>query len=165
MKGILEKYSSYNLWANRKFVSFLEKADTEVLDTVIPSSFDTIKKTLVHIWDAEYIWCKRLKGIYVESWPGDAFTGSNDELFKAFISQSEELRDYVKQSPEQMLSNNFSYKTLDGREFTNSVYDTLIHVFNHSTYHRGQIVTILRNTGFTRLDSTDYITYIREIQS
>jgi uncharacterized damage-inducible protein DinB len=36
---------------------------------------------------------------------------------------------------------------------------TFSHVVNHSTYHRGQLVTLLRQTGFTQLSSTDLATY------
>ncbi|WP_223233283.1 DinB family protein [Chitinophaga sp. CF418] len=32
---------------------------------------------------------------------------------------------------------------------------------NHSTYHRGQLVNMLRQVGFTQLSSTDLATYYR----
>jgi len=36
------------------------------------------------------------------------------------------------------------------------------HVANHATYHRGQIVTMLRQLGRTP-PSTDYIRWLREV--
>ena len=33
---------------------------------------------------------------------------------------------------------------------------------NHSTYHRGQIITILRELGVTTLPTTDLMAYFRE---
>ena len=33
---------------------------------------------------------------------------------------------------------------------------------NHGTYHRGQLITMLRQTGVTNLPATDLIVYYRE---
>ncbi|MCX7877374.1 MAG: hypothetical protein N2510_01895 [Ignavibacteria bacterium] len=165
MKLMLEKLSSYNLWANRKFTEFLREAGSTLLDIEIPSSFGSVRKTIFHIWDAEYIWYERLRGNSPLGWPSEKFRGSDEEFFDLFVKQSEDLRNLVIAYDDKMLIDDFSYSNLRGTVFSNSVYDTLIHVFNHSAYHRGQIVTMLRNTGFSNLDSTDYITYIRELQS
>ncbi|MBL0256882.1 MAG: hypothetical protein IPQ03_04840 [Bacteroidetes bacterium] len=38
-----------------------------------------------------------------------------------------------------------------------SRYEYIIHVINHSTYHRGQVVTIARGLGITEnIPATDY---------
>jgi len=42
------------------------------------------------------------------------------------------------------------------------VYEILSHVFNHSTYHRGQLVTLFRQVGFTDVTSTDLLLYYRK---
>src|SRR5438128_884263 len=65
MKELLLQYTKYNLWANTKLLGFIESAvakDPAVLDKEIPSSFNTIHKTLYHIYYAENIWYKRLNG-------------------------------------------------------------------------------------------------------
>jgi uncharacterized damage-inducible protein DinB len=36
-----------------------------------------------------------------------------------------------------------------------------MHVFNHGTYHRGQLVTMLRQVGVTEIPQTDYIAFVR----
>ena len=53
-------------------------------------------------------------------------------------------------------------KNLAGEEYKNTVSDIIQHAVNHGTYHRGQILTMLRQLGFTKLFSTDYIAYCRE---
>jgi len=40
----------------------------------------------------------------------------------------------------------------------------IMHCMNHSTYHRGQIITLLRELGATEIPGTDMIAYIREIK-
>lgn len=55
-----------------------------------------------------------------------------------------------------------SYKTLDGKEFKNTVEEVVTHCMNHGTYHRGQLITMLRQAGHTKVGSTDYIRFARE---
>jgi uncharacterized damage-inducible protein DinB len=47
-----------------------------------------------------------------------------------------------------------------GDTYTNSVQEILFHIINHSTYHRGQIMAQLRESGLEAI-STDYIFYKR----
>ena len=53
-----------------------------------------------------------------------------------------------------------NYTNTKGYTFRNSIRDTLFHVINHSTYHRGQIATEFRQSGIEPL-VTDYILYKR----
>jgi uncharacterized damage-inducible protein DinB len=157
----LQRITSYNLWANRKIVGFLSDLSPALLDKELISSFKSIRATVYHIWDAENIWLSRLNGTSFTSWPSKDFKGSDKEAFDAFMKQSEDLAEYTAKLSEEELGVQFSYKTLDGKQFTNSRSDVIAHVVNHSTFHRGQLITMLRNAGFTQLSSTDFITFAR----
>lgn len=54
-----------------------------------------------------------------------------------------------------------SYRNLKGEDFTQPLVDQLVHVVNHSTYHRGQIATLSRQAGFPA-PATDLIVFKRE---
>ncbi len=56
------------------------------------------------------------------------------------------------------LANNIAYQTTTGKPFVNTIQDTLFHVINHSTYHRGQVALLFRQNGIEPL-VTDYIRY------
>ena len=58
------------------------------------------------------------------------------------------------------LNDNISYTNTKGQAFNNSIRDVLFHAINHSTYHRGQIATELRQNELEPLN-TDYIFYKR----
>ena len=59
------------------------------------------------------------------------------------------------------LTKTIRYSNTKGQTFENSVRDMLFHIINHSTYHRGQIATDVKNFGLLPL-ATDYIFYKRE---
>lgn len=161
MKYTLLRHLHYSLWANGKLAEFIAKADENVFDTEVKSSFPSLKKTVLHIWDAEYIWLRRLQGESLKEYPSKNFTGNRAEALKGFTDNSKALLDYVAAQPAEYGNTSITFKNLKGDEFTNTVEEILMHVVNHGTFHRGQLVTILRTLGFTEVSSTDLITYMR----
>jgi len=51
---------------------------------------------------------------------------------------------------------------LKGEHFKQPIYKMLLHVFNHGTYHRGQIVNMLRQLGIEKIPQTDFIVWSRK---
>lgn len=140
---------------------FLSKLDESFLDKEIQSSFPSLRKTMYHIWDAETIWLNRLKrkGNSVLPIKHEGMTFS--EFKENFLQTSTEFVDLVSSNDSTYFSPHLTYQNSEGKEFTNSIQDIIHHVMNHSTYHRGQIVTMLRMAGFTDVSSTDFITWCR----
>jgi len=153
--SVLVKYTAYNLWANQQFASWLAESSEELLDMEIESSFNTIRKTLIHIWNAEYVWLKALKNEEMDEPPGKSFEGSKEALFEGLLQQSQDFHQYVSAMDRGQL--NGSRMRSNGREF--SVADMIHHCMNHSTYHRGQLVTMGRQAGLKNPPRTDLIYY------
>lgn len=162
MKELLVSYTKYNLWANAKIAELLISLDRQLLDKELISSFNTIRKTAYHIWDAEVIWYNRLKGVSFTDWPSKDFSGTDNDFFKKFVEHSSKFPVFVGDKSEDELASTFKYKTLDGKEYENLVGNIIVHVMNHSTFHRGQLITMLRNVGYTDFSSTDYSAFLRE---
>jgi uncharacterized damage-inducible protein DinB len=161
MKEIILMNAEYNMWANRKFSDLLKNETEEFLTKEIKSSFPSIYKTLFHIWDAEFIWLERLKGNPIAEWPGK--TPGAKFSFEKMLANSGLLAKHVQSADENYFGAKTRYKNIRGEEFENTNYGILAHVFNHSTFHRGQIVTMLRAENFGgKIDSTDLITFLRE---
>jgi uncharacterized damage-inducible protein DinB len=158
----LLKLTHFNLWANTLLMDWLIKAGEEKADVICQSSFPTTRKTLYHIYDAEFVWILRLNNQTLEDWPPSKhFTYSLSEFKEVFLKQSQMLIDFVNSLDENKISEMLTYKNVKGDAFQNSIADIINHVVNHGTYHRGQLVTMLRTVGFTEVSSTDYITFCR----
>jgi uncharacterized damage-inducible protein DinB len=104
---------------------------------------------------------KRLRGESSNTWPSHNFTGSLKEATELMLLNSE---DYIRFS-ENIIANTHTadveFKSLDGTSYHNTIEEIIMHVMNHSTFHRGQIITMLRSAGFTAVGSTDLIRYFR----
>jgi len=158
MKDVLLKYARYNQWANQKLVSIITTQAPELLEKEIASSFNSIKKTILHMADAEYIWHVRLT-----NGPPDKIPGKSGAGIEALAATNKTMIDFISSQTENFFTQNTSYKSLKGDPFTSNNFSILWHVFNHGTFHRGQVVTMLRNGGYTGpVDQTDFIAFERE---
>lgn len=162
MKELLQQYAAYNVWANKKMTDCISNLTAEQINTEITSSFSSIYKTLLHMWFAEDIWYQRLQLIEQPVSNVDAFTGDFSELVKKSHEQSVKLASWVDAATETQLQHVFGYYNLKKEYFKNPVYQTLLHVFNHGSYHRGQLVTMLRQLGVDKIPATDFTVFIRK---
>jgi uncharacterized damage-inducible protein DinB len=55
------------------------------------------------------------------------------------------------------------YRALSGQAYADPLAGLIRHVVNHSTYHRGQVATQLRQLGKTP-PTTDLIVYLRRVK-
>ena len=168
---MLLTYTRYNLWANTKITELL-KAHSSLLDREVKSSFPSLRKTMHHIFFAEEIWHKRLHGESPPSLPepGNDFTAFTKQLLARSQSFIELLTSPLpspkgeggSSSIEKWLQTPCSYKAVNGNPYTNPHWQMIMHCMNHSTYHRGQIITMIRELGITTIPDTDMIVYFRE---
>ena len=160
MKKSLCQLAAYNLWANNEMVKCLEQLSQEQLHSPIKSSFNSVYKTILHIWDAEYIWIQRLQGFSIKEWPSKNI--DNDGFSTTlFLNNSANFNDYVNAQNSDFFDKECMYSNLKGEQFTNLNSEVVMHCLNHSTYHRGQLVTMFRQLELTIIPSTDFITFLR----
>jgi uncharacterized damage-inducible protein DinB len=153
--------SEYNIWANDIVGSWLNKISDEQWNQHSTSSFNSIKETVLHVIGAENAWAERMNGVPVATWLPDTFKGTMQEHITLMKTTSEKLKKFVLGFDESKLETKFYFKRLNGEENRMPYYQVLAHVFNHSTYHRGQLVTMLREAGFTNVSSTDLSAYYK----
>ncbi|MFL5753274.1 MAG: DinB family protein, partial [Bacteroidia bacterium] len=68
----------------------------------------------------------------------------------------------VKKKDDAYFLSSTEYKNTKGEPFNTSNSGIIMHCMNHSTFHRGQLVTMLRGLGYEgAVDSTDLISYLR----
>lgn len=162
MKQLLVQYSAYNLWANKRLEDIIINLTDEQLHREINSSFKSIFATLLHLWDVEYIWWQRIKLQENIVWPGIGFSGSVVELTQHLAHQSKQWKEWVDLATEAALNHEFIYRNSKKEQFKQPVYEALHHLFNHQTFHRGQLITMLRQVGVKELPVTDLIAFSRK---
>jgi uncharacterized damage-inducible protein DinB len=154
----------YNAWANDKLCGLLSKIDNETVVRENKGSFNSIAKTLTHIWDAEVVWLSRLNGTSPTAFPSTGLQLHPDEIMSRLRSTDHAFIELALTKGKDFFDSVCSYKNLKGDSFADPVEHIIMHVVNHSTYHRGQIITMLREGGVTDVVSTDFILFLRTLK-
>lgn len=161
-KEFLLRYLRYNVWANKRIAAVLDQLDETKYDETITSSFPSIRKTVFHLMDAEYIWLMRLQGQSLSKGFSDSLPAGTKPSY--YPEVSEKFLRFIEEKGEAYFAAVIDYRNLKGDAFSSTVAEIVMHCMNHSTFHRGQLVTMIRQAGWNeKLPSTDMITYFREM--
>jgi uncharacterized damage-inducible protein DinB len=153
---LMKNYANYNLWANKTLINWLKSKPVAELEKEVASSSPSIKLTLQHIWQTERYWLSIIKK--QDQPPINEFKGSVQEVFDALLKTSKEFAAYINaMTDETVQERTFIESPWFSCDFRNFEY--IMHFANHSTYHRGQVITIGRNLGYTDAPMTDYNLY------
>lgn len=95
------------------------------------------------------------------SFPSHNFTGTLIDLKNDLLANSEAFSAFLQDAPDAFFQQQIHYTNTKGQEFTTANAEVIQHCIQHSTYHRGQIVTMARGLGLTDPPSTDFTTYVR----
>ena len=155
-KNYFLELAQYNIWANQKMTNWLSQISEEQWSQKLVGSFESIEATAIHTAGAEKVWWERLNN-QAQPFLNLTFNGSKSELIEIWKNTSENFKNYVSEISDEELQETFAYKSLKGEGFSRVKYQAIVHVFNHSTYHRGQLVNYLRQVGFTDVNTTDLI--------
>lgn len=160
MKELLKQYAAYNCWASQRILDIIVALPEEKQTAEIKSSFSSLYKAVLHMLDAESIWWQRMKLSERITVPSEDFTGTMQELSYALLQQSKQWEEWINNASDRSVEHVFQYYNKKKEHFKMPVYQMLHHVFNHGTYHRGQLINMLRQVGEEKLPSTDFSTWV-----
>lgn len=147
MHTLFKDFLEYNHYANKRFIKCF-----------IEDGFRNEKgiKLFSHIINAHHIWLARIREEtpMFEVWELhviNSFSKVDEENYQQSLKLLQEEKD---------LDRVVRYTTTKGDPYQNSVQEILLHAVNHSTYHRGQVAALIRESGLEPPVS-DYIFYKR----
>ncbi|MBZ5857140.1 DinB family protein [Flavihumibacter profundi] len=164
MKSLLQEFAAYNIWANTQLTDCILTLDIVNFTRTVPGSFPSLHKTLLHMWDADSIWWQRVQAASPINIPSKYFSGTTKELIDHLLAQDAAWEKWVKETGEEELHSLFEYSNSKGDKFEQPLYQVIAHLFNHGTYHRGQLVTMLRSLEVNAIPQTDFVHWAREVK-
>ena len=151
----------FNAWANNRIIEACASLTPEQFTRDLASSFRSVRDTLAHIYGAEWLWLERWHGRIPSALPSADDFPNLDSLQQRLAKMDRNLVDYVASLSADDLQRVVPYRTTAGVAQAQPVWQMLQHLTNHSTYHRGQVATLLRQLG-SKATSTDLIGSYRE---
>jgi uncharacterized damage-inducible protein DinB len=148
MKKYFQKLYHYNAWANDRILKCLKRQS--VTD-------EKILTLMGHIVAAQFLWLHRIKGLpppSVKLWGSYTLA----QLLVTAADAGKQWIEYVESAED--FDRELTYTNYLNEPYTNNVEMIMIHLVNHSSYHRAQIAMLLRQKGMEPIN-TDFITYDR----
>jgi len=146
MKEKLIDLFEYTYHFNKEMIKIISENISKIDDKTIG--------LINHTLNAQQIWNSRIVGEKTfEVWQINSFENLEEINHENFLKSIQiiEYSDFEQK---------IEYQNSRGIKFENSIFEMLFHTINHSTYHRGQINSLLKQNGIEPL-LTDYIFYKR----
>ena len=151
----------YNAWANHRSLEAAGTLTNEQFVKPMGSSFGSVRETLAHICGAEWIWLERFQARSPSSLPDVLECADVASLRAKWAEQEARLLAFVGSLRQEDLNRVMEYRTLKFGIYKNPLWQSMQHVVNHGTYHRGQVTTLLRQLGAQPI-LTDLMHFYRE---
>ena len=141
----------YDYWARDRQLEACAALTLEQFLRPMGSSFSSVRDTLAHLVAAEWVWLERWLGrsptkLDAEEYSAEKFP-TLDSVRQRWRMVEANMRSYLSGLQDGALDRPLSYTNLKGERWTYPLWQTLLHLVNHQTYHRGQITTLLRQLG------------------
>ena len=151
----------YNAWANRMLFEALSGIpDAEYLRD-LKSSHGGIHGTLAHLVWAEALWLARWQARPNPAVPQGQDLHSLADVRARWEEIEAERSAWLAGFTDEWLNGTVKVKPTTGGEYLHTYRQMFRHLINHSSYHRGQVITMLRQLGH-RPPSTDLILFYRQ---
>jgi len=157
MMGLYE----YNAWADRRMLEAATALTREQFTRPLGSSFSSVRDTVVHVYAVEWLWLERFQGRSPAVIPDDEAFADISKLKTSWSAFEIILLDFVRGLTQEDLDRVMEYKTMKYGVYRNPLWQSMLHLVNHGTYHRGQVTTMLRQLGAQPV-MTDLLHFYRE---
>jgi uncharacterized damage-inducible protein DinB len=151
----------YNAWANRRTLEGCDALNSERFLEPLGGSFGSVRNTVAHIMDVEWLYLERWQGRAPSSFPKAENYPDLSHIRERWWQIESDTSIYLKNLSQEVLARIIEFRNTKGILYRHSLWEVMQHLVNHSTYHRGQVTTLLRQLGAAP-KSSDLIAFYRE---
>lgn len=145
----LQELFAYNAWANRRLLTALEALSAKDYTLDLKTSFGSVHGTVAHIVWGEELWLRRWQGAPPPAVPQGKDLASLAAARQRWEAIEADRANYLRGLTDARMEDELIVRASTGGEFKHRLRETLLHAVDHSTYHRGQLVTMMRQLGHT----------------
>ena len=149
---------AYTDWANDRILEAALSLPDEQWSRELGGGFPTLAETLTHMIGAEWFWLRRCQGITPDAPPKFVTEPSPQSLGMGFDELKRERAVFLASLSDGDLAVVREYRLRSGLAGAQPLGSLLLHVVNHSTYHRGQAAAMLRRLG-VEVPATDLLVF------
>lgn len=161
-KQDIQTLFDYNCWANGLMFDMVARLTPEQSKKDLTTSHRSVHGTLTHILAAEWIWLMRCRGVSPKALLDPNDFADLDALKHRWAEVEQGQQALIDELTDERLGGLLAYTNTRGERWEYRLGLILQHVFNHSTYHRGQVTAMLRQLG-AEVVMTDFLFYMDKL--
>ena len=161
----LETLARYKAWADERLYAVLARLSAAELAAPSPIFAGSIRRTLNHVYLMDMVWKSHMLGL------PHHLTTRNPEAAPPLVELREAQRgidawyiDYTAAMTPTACDDVVHFTFIGGGDGALRREDMLLHVVNHTTYHRGHITAMLNQIG-VQPQATDLPVFLRDTRS
>lgn len=152
-------FYNYHFAENRKVWGHVASLSFEQFAQSVDYSHGSVRDQIIHLLDVEDIWFSELRGVEpLEPLPSSD-VDDRDVIRAHWDKVEQNIRAYLAELQDDMLFSKPIKEPEEDKDLI--VWQVLLHVANHATDHRAQLLRVLHDLG-VETKSQDYIFYVYE---
>jgi uncharacterized damage-inducible protein DinB len=160
----IQEFYRYNRWANLRVFEAVSKLTEKEFAHDLGGGHPSVRDNLTHIVWAEWLWLQRWMGRS----PQTVFQATDfprpDTLRAKWLEVEIEQRAFIEVLTTERLVAIVRYVNLQGQIWQYPLWRQMYHVVNHSSYHRGQVSTMVSQLGAQPVP-TDFLIFHDELEA
>jgi len=153
----------YLSWATALILDAANQLPPDVYEKDCGNSHGGIKGTLEHIFRADNIWFSRVAGEPFANIADVPVPASLPDLEKEWLALLDRFQNWFRQLEPNQYGIEVRYANSQGVPFSTPLWQIVLHLVNHSSYHRGQVITMMRQSR-VKPPMTDLILFYRSLE-
>jgi len=150
-------FYEYHFSENRKLWERIMTLSPEQFTQPVDYSHGSMREQIIHLFSVDDVWFSELQGIE----PSESIPPANFDDREAIRAQwdivEQKMRRYLAGLRDEMVFDKPIQEPAEDKDL--AVWQVLLHVANHGTDHRAQILRLLHDMG-VETTSQDYIFYV-----
>jgi uncharacterized damage-inducible protein DinB len=138
----------YTLWADRTMLNALREVKPEDLTRDAGVSFGSLLGTMIHVLGSQRRWLARFAGSPAQPSPGLADFPDLLAWIQGWEETASGIEAFLASLTEEQLLAEITWEDTEIGPVTRPLWQPVSHMVNHSTYHRGQVVSLMRQLGY-----------------
>ncbi len=150
-------FFNYHFSENRQtWDKYVMSLSQEQFTQPVNYSIGSVRDQIVHLISVDDIWFSPLRGLEVPAWLNPADFDDRQVIRAHWDNLEQNMRDYLATLRDDML---VEKPFAEGEDKDLILWQVLLHVVNHGTDHRAQMLRLLHDLGVKTV-SQDYIFYV-----
>jgi len=151
----------YHQWATSAVWDCVQSLTDDAFIQPMDYAWGSVRGQVVHLIGAQQVWIHRLQGHSPPQLPPETAYPTRDAVDVFWQQVQTETQSFLDGLTPQRLMASFGYTDTKGQAFSHPVGHVLLHVINHSTDHRAQILYMIHRLGGKTVEQ-DLIFFMRD---